>query len=290
VFELAAGGIDTIYSSINISLPANVERLVLTGGRSVSVVANGLDNWITGNLGANVLNGGVGTDRLMGGKGNDTYHVDSSHDVVVENAGQGTDKVRASASFTLSANVEALHLLGHAAKGIGNALANQIYGNSYANQVDGMAGNDRIYGYSGNDVVKGSAGNDFVSAGSGNDWLFGGVGNDTLIGGAGRDTFVFDTARHKSLNVDRIADFSHSSDTIQLDNAFFQALGRAGTLKADFFHAGKAAHDANDHIIYNKANGALFYDADGIGGQAQIVFAILASHPGNVAFNDFVVI
>jgi Ca2+-binding RTX toxin-like protein len=290
VIEVAGGGIDTIISSINIALPANVERLVLTGGRPVSVVANGLDNWITGNVGANVLNGGVGTDRLTGGKGNDTYHVDSSRDVVVESVGQGTDKVRASANFTLSANIEILQLVGHAAKGVGNALANQLYGSNDANQVDGMAGNDRIYGYGGNDLLRGNTGNDLVAGGNGNDRLSGGAGNDRLVGGAGKDVFVFDTARHKSLNVDRITDFNHAYDTIQLDNAFFKALGRAGVLKADFFHAGRAADDANDHIIYNKANGGLFYDADGAGGQAQTIFAVLVNRPGNVTFNDFVVI
>jgi Ca2+-binding RTX toxin-like protein/subtilisin family serine protease len=290
VLELAGGGIDTIISSINIALPSNVERLVLTGGRPVSVVANGLDNWITGNVGANVLNGGIGTDRLVGGRGNDTYQVDTSRDLVVEGLDQGTDKVRASANFTLTANIEILQLVGHAAKGIGNARSNLIQGNNDANQVDGMAGNDRIYGHAGNDVMKGNVGNDLVSAGNGNDWLFGGTGNDRLVGGAGKDVFVFDTARHKSLNIDRIADFSHANDTIQLDNEFFRALGRAGVLKADFFHAGRAAHDANDHIIYNKATGILFYDADGAGGQAQTVFAILTNHPGNVTFNDFVVI
>ena len=73
VFELNAGGIDTIYSSVNIALPANVEKLVLTGTRGASVVANALNNWITGNGAANILNGGAGADRLIGGDGNDIY-------------------------------------------------------------------------------------------------------------------------------------------------------------------------------------------------------------------------
>ena len=74
VFEANGGGIDTIYSSVNIALPAEVEKLVLTGTRGASVVANALNNWITGNGAANNLNGGAGADRLIGGAGNDIYH------------------------------------------------------------------------------------------------------------------------------------------------------------------------------------------------------------------------
>ena len=78
VFELIDGGVDVIYSSVNIALPANVEQLVLTGTKAVSVLANALNNWITGNGSANSLNGGAGADRLVGGGGNDRYFVDNT--------------------------------------------------------------------------------------------------------------------------------------------------------------------------------------------------------------------
>lgn len=42
---------------------------------------------------------------MAGAAGNDTYVVDQG-DIVVEQAGQGTDTVRASVSFVLGANVE----------------------------------------------------------------------------------------------------------------------------------------------------------------------------------------
>jgi Ca2+-binding RTX toxin-like protein len=49
---------------------------------------------------------------MAGGLGNDTYIVDDAADAVTEVAGQGTDSVRASVSYTLAANVEALVLTG----------------------------------------------------------------------------------------------------------------------------------------------------------------------------------
>ena len=79
-------------------------------------------------------------------------------------------------------------------------------------------------------------------------------------------------------------------DKILLDNFIFKTLGLVpGNLKAGFFYAGSAAHDANDHIIYNKASGALSYDVDGAGGHAAVQFASLASHP-TINFHDFQVI
>jgi Ca2+-binding RTX toxin-like protein len=62
-----------------------------------------------------------------------------------------------------------------------------------------------------------------------------------------------------------------------------------GPLKATFFSAGTAAHDADDRIIYNKATGALYYDSDGTGAHAQVLFAVIANHAhAGLASNDFV--
>ncbi len=89
-----------------------------------------------------MLDGGTGVDTLIGGTGNDFYYVDATADVVTEAASEGTDTVSASASYTLSANVENLILTGTAANGTGNALDNNITGNASANRLDGGAGAD----------------------------------------------------------------------------------------------------------------------------------------------------
>ena len=52
---------------------------------------------------------------------------------------------------------------------------------------------------------------------------------------------------------------------------------------------GSAALDADDRIIYNTSNGGLYYDADGVGGQAAVQFATLSGVPPLTAA-DFIVI
>lgn len=256
IYEAAYQGTDTVQSRVTYTLGANLENLTLTGGAAINGTGNTLNNVITGNGAANVLNGGTGADRLVGGAGNDTYITDGG-DVIYEAANQGTDTVQSRASHTLSANVENLVLVNTATalNGIGNALANSITGNNYNNK------------------------------------LAGGGGNDTLRGGLGNDVFVFDTAIGAA-NRDTIVDFSNVSgnnDTFQLDNAVFTRLGAAGALNTSFFKAGTTAQDANDYIVYNKATGALYYDADGSGGGAAVQIATLSNRPTLTA-GDFVVI
>ena len=48
-----------------------------------------------------------------------------------------------------------------------------------------------------------------------------------------------------------------------------------GKLTKAMFWTGKAAHDASDRIVYDKASGALYYDADGTGRAAQVKIATL---------------
>ncbi|MDY0870629.1 DUF4214 domain-containing protein [Dongia rigui] len=108
---------------------------------------------LSGGAGDDVLNGGLGNDTLVGGTGNDTYVVDSAGDVATENAAEGTDLVQASVSYTLSANVENLTLIGSGSiNGTGNALNNTLTGNDGDNVLDGGAGNDTLIGGKGNDT------------------------------------------------------------------------------------------------------------------------------------------
>ncbi|MFC3182654.1 beta strand repeat-containing protein [Cypionkella sinensis] len=195
IIEGANNGVDTVSSSVNWSLAANLENLILTGSSGLSGVGNASNNVMTGNLGSNnlnglggndtldggsgadTLNGGTGDDSLIGGFGNDTYYVDSLNDVVVELANQGADTVFSSVNYTLADALENLTLNGTASiNGTGNLNANVILGNAQDNYLSGMAGNDSIIG------------------GGGNDTIDGGTGNDTMAGGIGDDSYIVDSA------------------------------------------------------------------------------------------------
>ncbi|HEX8640025.1 MAG TPA: M10 family metallopeptidase [Allosphingosinicella sp.] len=261
IVEAAGGGIDLVRSRVSFTLGSGVENLVLDGTGAINGTGNGATNRIGGNAAANVLNGAGGNDTMSGGRGNDTYYVDSAGDVVVEGAGAyGVDQVFSSISYALGANVENLTLIGTSSlRGLGNGLANNIVGNDAANLIQGGAGADTLAG------------------GAGDDRIHGGTGNDVLRGDAGKDGFYFETPLNGSSNVDRILDFSRADDTIFLDCDVFKGLAATGALSSGEFRAGTGARDASDRIIYDQSSGSIYYDPDGIGGAAQVLFATVAA-------------
>ena len=272
VVENALSGNDGVYSSISYTLAANVEGLALTGSASINGTGNSLNNTIYGNNANNVLDGAAGADTLIGCAGNDTYVVDNVGDYVLEDIGGGTDIVMASISYMLTANVENLTLTSATAiNGYGNSLDNVLTGNAGANYLDGGAGNDSLIG------------------GAGNDTLTGGAGNDTLDGGAGADFFRFNSAPGTG-NIDRIMNFSVADDTIYLDLSVFTAFGKLGPIASGAFNTGSVATEADDRIIFNKATGDLFYDADGSGRGAAVQFATIVGLTGVLSSQDFILI
>jgi trimeric autotransporter adhesin len=156
------GGNDSVNASVTYTLSDNLENLFLTGTLAINATGNALDNVIVGNSAANILtgaagndslNGGGGNDRMVGGLGNDSYTVDSTTDVVVEAASQGTDTVHSAlAAYTLLANFENLVLINAAISGKGNAAANFLTGNNGNNLLDGQAGADTMEGKAGSDT------------------------------------------------------------------------------------------------------------------------------------------
>ena len=247
---------------------AAVENLTLTGALAINGTGNALANVITGNAAANVLNGLAGNDTLLGGAGNDTYVVAQAGDVASELFGSGVDLVTASVAWTLGSGLENLTLTGALAiDGSGNTVGNVITGNAAANTLNGLDGNDRLNG---------------------------GLGNDTLAGGTGADSFVFSAALSATANVDTVTDFLGGTDQLRLDDDVFTALLGQGALDAAQFTAGAgltAAADALQRIVYDTATGALYYDADGVGGAASVQFALLGAdtHPA-IAVGDFLVV
>ena len=92
VIENLNEGTDAVFATIDYTLSANVETLVLQGAGNLPGTGNALDNTLFGNSGNNTLNGGAGADRLTGGAGNDTFVFNAGQangDIVVDFAGNG---------------------------------------------------------------------------------------------------------------------------------------------------------------------------------------------------------
>ena len=149
----------------------------------------------------------------------------------------------------------------------------------YGTQIEnakGGSGNDTIKGNSAANYLFGFDGDDHLDGGAGNDQLEGGRGADTLTGGKGADTFIF--ASPLDGKADTILDFNfNEGDVLQLDHNIFTAL-QSGTLAADQFVKGKAAQDANDHLLYDRTTGELAYDPDGSGAAAAVTIARLGAN------------
>jgi hypothetical protein len=132
------------------------------------------------------------------------------------------------------------------------------------------AGHDRVRAGDGDDLVRGGRHSDKLFGGAGNDMLFGGKGKDILVGGSGLDSFLFrDLAK-----VDKISDFNPADDILVIEQKFFPALARGELAPAQFQSQGAAA-DADDRILHDPTSGKLYYDADGNGAAAAVLFARL---------------
>jgi Ca2+-binding RTX toxin-like protein len=179
-----ANEIDTVRSSINYSLGANLENIVLTGTANLNANGNALNNVMTGNSGNNVLNGGAGLDTMIGGDGDDTYYLDQSGELALiqENASEGSDTLRIYYNATASNNTVNLNLAN-----LGNVENVWLMG----------TGNYTVQGNAQDNYLLGGAGNDTLNGGAGNDRLDGAVGADTLAGGTGDDTYVIDNVGDK---------------------------------------------------------------------------------------------
>jgi subtilisin family serine protease len=169
-----------------------------------------------------------------------------------------------------------------------------IWGWRGNDSLDGGGGQDTIFGNIGNDSLNGGLGSDLLQGGAGNDRLSGLSGKDTLYGDFGKDVFVFNTKLSSTTNVDHVVDFSVVDDSFQLDNAVFRKVGpgtssKPHRLAADMFTTGIKARDAEDHIIYDKVKGKLYYDPDGTGTSKQVQFASLSKNLKMTCF-DFSVI
>jgi hypothetical protein len=255
-----SSGIDSVYTTVDHSLSAAIERLYARSDAGLVLNGNGADNVIVGRGGSDTLIGGAGNDRLNGGagddnmgggNGDDTYYVDSSEDVAVEFANQGTDTVRTTATFTLGQHVEKLIADSNAGLTLtGNGLANTITG------------------------------------GGGDDTITGGAGRDVMTGGAGGDAFVFQALSDSVVGGGRdlIKDFAAGIDKIDLTQIDANT-GAGGDQAFSFIGAGAFTHTAGE--LQAKTLGANTLVSGDVDGNGQADFHILLSGSVALQATDF---
>ena len=113
-----------------------------------------------------------GVSKLYGGTGDDSYLLRGAGGEIFENAGEGVEWVQSQFSYTLSANLENLLLLGSGfLNGTGNAVANIVIGNPNDNVLSGLSGADTLTGGAGSDrfqdTAAGLSGDTITDFGSG---------------------------------------------------------------------------------------------------------------------------
>ena len=231
------------------------------------VIGTNLNDNITGSSGNDILRGGGGNDTLNGAGGTDlidfTDGTSGINFTLVQGAGATVNLAAVSLGTDTYSNFEG------------------VIGTAYADTLTGSGSNDELRGGNGNDTIGGLGGNDRI---------IGGSGADTLTGGLGNDTFVFNSALN---NVDTITDFNaNATDKIELDDATFSTL-IAGALSGANFAAnsGGNAADGDDRVLFDTATGSLYYDADGSGAGAKVLFAQidLGGLTGTIDATDFII-
>jgi Ca2+-binding RTX toxin-like protein len=227
VIEDVTKGHDTVNASVDFTLSANVEDLILIDEAAVTGTGNALNNAITGSDADNVLSGlagndqitgGLGDDTILGGDGNDTIDGEDGNDSL--DGGAGKDTILGGAgNDTLDGGTGIDALAGGAgndtyivddsgdsvfeSSGQGTDLVLSTVSYVLSSNVENLTlagagaidgtGNTLANVLTGNaaaNVLDGGSGNDTLSGGDGNDSLVGGLGNDSLDGGAGADTMA----------------------------------------------------------------------------------------------------
>ncbi|WP_137888973.1 M10 family metallopeptidase [Pseudomonas sp. 2FE] len=175
--------IDSVWSSVNWTLGANFESLVLIGSAAINGTGNNLNNTLYASAGNNALDGGAGVDLL---------------------------------NYDLATTAVSVNLASTAAQATGGSGSDTL---SNFENLTGSQYNDTLTGSTVANVLIGGTGNDTLSGGAGNDLLVGGAGVDRLNGGTGADRFDFNALTEMGLGSlrDVLGDFKSSEgDKIDL--------------------------------------------------------------------------
>jgi Ca2+-binding RTX toxin-like protein len=153
----------------------------------------------------------------------------------------------------------------------------RLTGNTYRNVLSGNLGDDTLSGGDGRDRLIGGRNNDVLYGGDGDDTLSGSTGRDTLTGGSGADTFQI-TKKPGAGYADHITGWG-DDDVLAIQNSAFKGIGSAGRFDRDDFKLTGQSLDSGDRLIYSKASGTLYFDADGSGSADRRAIMIFDSKP-----------
>ena len=197
-----------------------------------------------------IIKGTARADVLTGTAQADQFHVNNQGDTIIN--GNSQDQVLSTlVSYQLQDGLGSLVLGSGADVGIGNAGANRIGGNQRNNILDG------------------------------------GAGMDELFGGGGADVFRFSHAGQA--HADFVTDFQPGIDRIAINGAAFGLA--AGT--AVGYELNQQATTGAPTFIRMGSQGtaqAIYFDRDGLGGQAAQLICVLQTFAGATSAADFAVI
>jgi Ca2+-binding RTX toxin-like protein len=169
-----------------------------------------------------------------------------------------------------------------------------LTGSSDNETITTRDGHDTANGTDGtddNDTLNGGIGNNTLDGGSGADTLDGGDGNDTLTGEAGADVIVYNAVSDGTISA-QIGDWQGGVDRLRIDASAFGGGLAAGALAANRLAIGTVANNAFGQLLYNAANGVLYWDADSTGPGSVVAFTLLFTSaftlpPATLAVTDF---
>ena len=303
VIEYSNNGNDMVISTIDYTLEANIENLLLIGfGDSngyINGTGNSLDNRIDGNIAKNELRGdlgndslyghngldelygGDGLDELYGGADDDKLYGEDGNDYLVGESGK--DQLKGGKGDDLLFGGDDKDKLDG---GDGN---DYLYGGDGDDKLKGKDGNDELFGDSGRDRIDGDNGDDFIMGGLGDDKLDGDHGNDELFGGEGNDTLDGDQD-------DDLLTGGKGNDFLEGDSGadkfiFYSWNEGTDTIKdfdwkeGDLIEIYQSGFGTGAQFSYDNNNGNLFFDgSDTVSGTYHI--ATLANTPSGFDINQ----
>ena len=141
--QIAAGATDFSNGGLSVFLADDIEIVQTVSAASIAIVANALNNSISGSGGGDAIRAGAGNDIVYARGGNDLLQGED-----------GNDRL------------------------FGEAGADNLMGGNGTDLLYGGADDDVISGGAGTDTLYGEAGSDGLFGGAGVDQLFGGAGAD----------------------------------------------------------------------------------------------------------------